>query len=186
MTEQYNWFAETKWFSMNFVLINFFVEILRLTFYFNKCENILEYNPNNGLLRRITAEMHKYYKTSFHITYLLHFFGLFFICFDFYYLLQIFAIVLTAKYIVLMFYIRNDVFINFILKAGLVILRAITLSLLWIYLSYWRSLQENDANIDYLTYGHLLKYFFLFIISYAAIFGNAWIIGHFIDKHEYD
>jgi hypothetical protein len=80
-----------------------------------------------------------------------------------------------------MVYIRNDT-INWILKAGLVILRAITLGLLWIYLS----LQENDTNIDYLTYGHLLKYFFLFIISYAAVLGNAWIIGHFIDKHEYD
>ncbi len=181
MAEQYNWFTETKWFSMDFVLINFFVEILRLTFYFNKCEKILEYNPNDIMLRRITAQMHKYYKISFHITYLLHFFGLFSICFDFYYLLQIFAIVFTAKYIVLMVYIRNDT-INWILKAGLVILRAITLGLLWIYLS----LQENDTNIDYLTYGHLLKYFFLFIISYAAVLGNAWIIGHFIDKHEYD
>ncbi len=186
MCAQYSWIHQMKWYSLFLVVICFSAEMVRNRHFITKYVEVLELRQQENA-RVVINRMLFFEEVMFKVNVSLYLFGLYFICFDFFYLAQVFAVTLTGIHIVLIINIGSE-FLPMSFRIALGFLRVFTLIFLWIYLNYWsiqRSIHKMETisdTRDYFTFSFQLKYMTAFIYSFAVILSSCWLLGKFIDK----
>jgi hypothetical protein len=186
MSAQYSWIHQMKWYSLLLVVICFSAEIVRNRHLITKYDEVLglrqEANARVFINRMLFFE-----EVMFKVNVSLYLFGLYSVCFDFFYLAQVFALMLTGIHIVLIINIGSES-LRMSFRIALGFLRVFTLIFLWIYLNYWsiqRTIHKMETisdTRDYSTFSYQLKYTTAFIYSFAVILSTSWLLGKFIDK----